>query len=122
MNTGLPKRVVRGVRRGLRRSVRRVAGPRRLRLPPGEAPVGMPVLFIGGTGRSGTTVMGRLFGAHPDYAELPSETKFITGPGGLCELLAGTVTFEQFQAWLRGEAFRNGLGRGLHMMADIDAV
>ena len=41
-------------------------------------------VFIGGTGRSGTTVTGRLIGAHPDiWLTDPIELKFISEPAGL---------------------------------------
>jgi hypothetical protein len=82
----------------------------------------MPVLFVGGTGRSGTTVLGRLLGSHPDYAELPSETKFLTGAEGLCALVGGAVSFEQFEAYVRGDGFQNEFGRGLHMIVGPEAL
>ena len=78
----------------------------------------MPVLLVGGTGRSGTTVVGRLLGTHPDWVMLPSETKFISGPGGLCDLARGAIPFQEFSAVVRGRGFQNEWGRGLHMMAD----
>lgn len=121
MISRVPKRVARAVRRRIRGG----SGALALRWPAGEAPAGMRALFIGGTGRSGTTVMGRLLGSHPDFAELPSETKFLTGPEGLCALVGGAVSYEQFEAYVRGQAFENRFGRGLHMMAgsgSLDAL
>jgi hypothetical protein len=82
----------------------------------------MNVLFVGGTGRSGTTVLGRLIGAHPDYAMVPSESKFITGPGGLCDLARGTTTLAEFEALLLGRRFRTRFGRGLHTIVDAGTV
>ena len=116
--TALPERLVRAVRRRLRRR----AGLSPLQLPPGEAPAGMPVLFVGGTGRSGTTVLGRLLGSHPDFVNLPAEIKFITEHPGLAYLLGGAVSFDEFETFVRGQAFENRFGRGLHMMTDIEAV
>lgn len=47
-------------------------------------------IFVGGTGRSGSTVVGYLLGAHPAvWATMPREVRFITDRGGLLDLVYG---------------------------------
>lgn len=43
------------------------------------------VIFIGGTGRSGTNILKKVFSAHPDVATLPFEYRFIIDPGGVID-------------------------------------
>jgi hypothetical protein len=114
----LSKRVLRAVRRGVGDRVAR----RRLRGPSGTSSSTMDAVFVGGTGRSGTTVLGHLIGAHPAYAVIPSESKFITGPGGLCDLAAGKTTFPAFEALVLGRRLRTRFGGGLHTIVDRATV
>jgi omega-hydroxy-beta-dihydromenaquinone-9 sulfotransferase len=51
----------------------------------------LPRLFVGGTGRSGTTQMTRVLGSHRLVYAVPWESRFIVDPGGL-EDLARTLT------------------------------
>lgn len=52
-------------------------------------------IFVGGTGRSGSTVVGYLLGAHPEiWATTPREIRFITDRGGLLDLVYGARTRE----------------------------
>jgi hypothetical protein len=47
-------------------------------------------VFVGGTGRSGTTVMGDLLGQHPDVrTSTPIEIKFLSNRSGLLDLVFG---------------------------------
>ncbi|NPA75592.1 MAG: sulfotransferase [Euryarchaeota archaeon] len=46
----------------------------------------MRPVFIGGTGRSGTTVLGRILSLHHDIFTIPFETRFIVDPYGLNDL------------------------------------
>lgn len=47
-------------------------------------------VFVGGTGRSGSTVTGYLLGSHPlIWNTKPREIRFITDPGGLLDLVQG---------------------------------
>lgn len=79
-------------------------------------------LFVGGTGRSGTTIVAQLLGAHPQAALVPIELRFHVDPGGLCDLAAGKVTLEEFQHKMRRTWFErppNKQGpRGLHVIAE----
>jgi hypothetical protein len=46
-------------------------------------------IFVGGTGRSGTTILGQLVGAHTDvFRIVPTEVRFLTDRSGLLDLLA----------------------------------
>ncbi len=64
-----------------------------------------PPIFVGGTGRSGTTILGRLLGRHRDYAVIPVEAKFHCSPDGLPGVLCGRQTPERFAERVLGEWF-----------------
>ena len=55
-----------------------------------------PPIFVGGTGRSGTTVLGRLLGRQHEYTVIPVEARFHCSPDGLPSVLSGTQTPERF--------------------------
>lgn len=47
-------------------------------------------IFVGGSGRSGTTITGRLLGSHARiWSTLPREVRFVTDAGGLLDLVLG---------------------------------
>src|ERR671937_269487 len=76
-----------------------------------------PVLFVGGTGRSGTHVLAKLFGKHSKMALVPIEVRFHTDRSGFPELLSGEVTKDQFLRRLRGfwwRGFQTRRMRGLY--------
>jgi Sulfotransferase family len=73
--------------------------------PAGAAPPGAaapeplappPPIFVGGTGRSGTTVVGRLLGRQRDHTVIPVEARFHCSPDGLPSVLRGRQTPEEF--------------------------
>jgi Sulfotransferase family len=79
--------------------------------------------FVGGTGRSGTTIVGQLLGSHPAYEMIPIEVRFIVGPGGLCDLVEGRKPFGVFRSKILGPWFHRELAdgqvRGLHQIVNL---
>jgi len=53
-------------------------------------------IFSGGTGRSGTTLVGKILRKHSTvHAGNPYEIKFLTGKGGLIDLVSGHLASDQ---------------------------
>ncbi len=76
-------------------------------------------IFVGGTGRSGTTVVGRLIGQYPRHHLIDIEVKVHCIPGGLVDVVEGRRDPEAFVQDLRDNwYFRSwdGGGRGLHWL------
>ena len=59
------------------------------------------LVFVGGTGRSGTHVIARLLGQHSRYEMIPIECRFHCNPSGLADVVTGKATPEEFVAKLR---------------------
>jgi hypothetical protein len=76
-------------------------------------------VFVGGVGRSGTHVMGRLIGAGHDYHWIPTEVRFHAWRGGLPDLCAGRTTLPEFCERMRGNWYERGanLRNGLKRVA-----
>ena len=102
-----------------------------------ERPENPDLLFVGGTGRSGTHVVSQLLASHSHWTRVPIEARFHVNPQGFPDLLAGQVSPEQFlrklkRFWWRriraGEvapvvARRLAFGRkvrGLHKIVERD--
>ena len=66
-------------------------------MPPEPGPI-----FVGGTGRSGTTLVARLIAADERFALVPVELQLHAAPGGLADALAGRVSFAWLLPRLRG--------------------
>lgn len=65
-----------------------------------------PRVFVGGTGRSGTTILARLLGCHRGLFSMPLETRFIVDPDGLADLvLMLSDHYDPFHAQLALERF-----------------
>jgi hypothetical protein len=61
-----------------------------------ERPEKPELLFVGGTGRSGTHVVSQLIAGHSSWARVPIEARFHVNPQGFPDLLAGQTTPDQF--------------------------
>jgi hypothetical protein len=111
------------LRRRVWRARRILPGNRVPRLPewPGPATT-LPPIIVGGTGRSGTTITGRLLGAHPDYHMIPFEVRFLSSKGGLTDLVAGKTTIMAFERLLLDRWFDRGHGKGLFQITDPLAI
>src|SRR3954464_15100834 len=70
-----------------------------------------PIVFVGGTGRSGTHIIGKLLGRSADLALIPLECRFHVEDRGFPGLLAGEVSKRRFLRRMRGVWWR-GLQRG----------
>jgi hypothetical protein len=69
----------------------------------GKAP---PIVFVGGTGRSGTHVLAKLLSKHPRLALVPVEVRFHVDERGFPGLLSGRVSKREFVRRLRGYWWR----------------
>jgi Sulfotransferase family len=69
-------------------------------------------VFVGGTGRSGTTILARLVGAHADYKLIPIELRFQVEEKGLFDLLHGKASFEEFAGKMENHWYRFTTKRG----------
>lgn len=85
------------------------------------------LVFIGGTGRSGTHALARLLGHHSALADVPIEARFHCNKLGIGDLLEGRVTLAAHLAKLRGFWWHrvrvDGRPRGLYNLirrADFD--
>lgn len=73
-------------------------------------------VFIGGTGRSGTTAVARLLGLHSNLFIVKWESQFIVAPNGLADLLPTLHQqwcLDSFAKRLRGEWFRRTVYDGM---------
>jgi hypothetical protein len=59
------------------------------------------LVFIGGTGRSGTTVLSQLLDRHSRFFGVPIECRFHCNPKGLADVVGGRATPEEFLRKLR---------------------
>lgn len=59
------------------------------------------LVFVGGTGRSGTTIIAELLGQHSRFAAVPIECRFHCHPKGLADVVAGRTDPEEFVRKLR---------------------
>ena len=115
-----PRRLLRSRLRRLRRwrwAARDAAAQAAVAAEPYLKPV-----FVGGTGRSGTTITGRLLGSHPAYRLVPGETRFITAHGGLCDLARGRSSYQTFADLIVGFWYRRTANRGLHRYLDLVTI
>lgn len=60
------------------------------------------LLFVGGTGRSGTHVVAELLSRHSRFAMFPLEARFHVNPKGIGDLIEGRASVEEFAEKLRG--------------------
>ena len=74
-------------------------------------------VFVGGTGRSGSTILARLLGQSSAYTLVEQELQFHAAPGGLPDVLAGRIDVSRFVQRMRDFWYRrpspNGDPRGL---------
>ena len=63
---------------------------------------GRDLVFVGGTGRSGTHVVSQLLGRHSRFAAIPIECRFHCNPKGLADVATGRATTDEFVTKLRG--------------------
>ena len=87
------------------------------------------LVFIGGTGRSGTHALARLIGHHSRFADVPVEARFHCNKRGMPDLLEGRITLAAYLAKLRGFWWHrvrvDGRPRGLYNLmreADFEAA
>jgi hypothetical protein len=70
------------------------------------------MIFVGGTGRSGTTLLAEIIGQHPLVWNVPTETRFLVDPGGVRDLVpALSTTYTPFHGSDALTRFRNLLTR-----------
>lgn len=65
------------------------------------ATVPTPLVFVGGTGRSGTHVVAELLGHHSTLHAVPIECRFHANPKGLADVATGAATPQEFAMKMR---------------------
>ena len=79
-------------------------------------------IFVGGTGRSGTSILAKLLGSHPQLVRVPIEVRFLADRNGLCDLVDGRTNKEQFRRAVLGQWWHRttarGETRGLHKIVE----
>jgi Sulfotransferase family len=60
------------------------------------------LVFVGGTGRSGTHILSYLLDRHSRFHSVPIECRFHCNPKGLADLVTGRTDVESFLTKLRG--------------------
>lgn len=87
------------------------------------------IVFIGGTGRSGTHALAQLLGRHSRLADVPIEARFHCNKRGMPDLLEGRITLQSYVAKLRGFWWHrvrvDGQPRGLYNLmrqSELDAA
>jgi Sulfotransferase family len=60
------------------------------------------LVFVGGTGRSGTHILSHLLDRHSRFHGVPIECRFHCNPKGLADVVTGAAEPEQFLTKLRG--------------------
>jgi len=90
---------------------------------------GRDLVFIGGTGRSGTHALARLIGHHSHFADVPIEARFHCNKRGMPDLLEGRITLRAYLQKLRGVWWHrvrvDGQPRGLYNLlrqSEFDAA
>lgn len=77
--------------------------------------------FVGGTGRSGTWILGRLLDKHPAVTAIHTELRFHSDEGGFCGVLDGSQTPEEYAQRVRDRWFNltaaDGGSKGLRLVA-----
>ena len=84
-----------------------------------DSPEPVPLLFVGGTGRSGTHVVAKILDRHSNFRKVPNEARFHVDPGGFPDVLAGRTGPDLFawrleHYWWRNFEPRRLAFRGLH--------
>ncbi len=82
-----------------------------------------PIVFVGGTGRSGTHIIGKLLGRSADLALVPVECRFHVEPRGFPGLLSGEVSKRRFMRRMRGfwwKGFQGTRRRGMYKFIERD--
>jgi len=93
------------------------------------ATAGRELVFVGGTGRSGTHALAQLLGRHSRFADVPIEARFHCNKRGMPDLLEGRITLRAYLAKLRGFWWHrvrvDGQPRGLYNLlrrSEFDAA
>ena len=60
-----------------------------------------PLVFVGGTGRSGTHIVAELLGHHSTLHAIPIECRFHANPKGLADVATGAATPQEFATKIR---------------------
>ncbi|CAN5148123.1 hypothetical protein BH24ACT23_BH24ACT23_01810 [soil metagenome] len=69
--------------------------------PATDKPVSAPLIFVGGTGRSGTHIVADLIGRHSKLHAIPVECRFHANPKGLADVVTGAATPSDFATKIR---------------------